>query len=134
MDTQNTDDSVQENLNITEPDPELLKSRLDDVFGGPVSPDPEDDADSINSIEGYQDVSEASRAWADAKIEADIQAGIKLCCSRCVTDSYTEVQCTSSSGRNAIKRKSSDGEDSKPGKISIMKKKLRGLSRTSIRS
>ena len=36
MDTQNTNDSVQENLNITEPGPELLKCRLDDVFGGQV--------------------------------------------------------------------------------------------------
>ena len=77
MDTQNTNDSVQENLNITEPDPKLLRSRLDDVFGGPVSPDPEDDAESISSIEDYQDVSsetKASEAWADAKIEAEVQA------------------------------------------------------------
>ena len=101
MDTQNTNDSVQENLNITEPDTELLRSRLDDVFGGLVSPDPEDDAESISSIEEYQDVSseaEASKACADAKIEAEILAGIKPCCSRCGTDSLTEVQCTASSG------------------------------------
>ena len=126
MDTENTNDSVQENLNITEPDPELLKSRLDDVFCGPVSPDPEDDAESINSIKEYQDVSseaQASKAWADAKIEAEIQAGIKHCCSRCGTDSHTDVQCTASSGRNAIDRKSSDGEDSKSCKISIRKRK-----------
>ena len=53
MDTQKTNDSVQENLNITEPepDPELQRFRLDDVFAGPVSPDPGDDAESISSIE-----------------------------------------------------------------------------------
>ena len=95
---------------------------MDDVFGGPVSPDPEDDVE----IEEYQYVSskaKASKAWANAKIEAEIQAGIKPCSSRCGMDSHTEVQCTASLGRNAIKRKSSDCEDSKPGKISIRKRK-----------
>ena len=75
MNTQNTNDSVQENLNITEPDPELLKSRLDDVYGGPVSPYPKDDAESISSIEEYQDVSseaKASKSWAHGKIEAEV--------------------------------------------------------------
>ena len=57
-------------INITEPDPDVLKSRLNDVFRGSVSNDPEDDAESISSIEEYQDVIsevEASKAWADAK-------------------------------------------------------------------
>ena len=139
MDTQNTNDSVHENLNITEPDPELLKSCLNNVFGGPVSPDPEEDAESISSIEEYQEVSseaEASKAWADAKIEAEVQAGLKPYCSRCGTDSpHTEVQCTASSGRNDIKRKvrmaSTASQVRFPsGKGGI----LRGLGRTSIRS
>ena len=132
MDTQNTNDSVQEKLNITEPDPELPKSRLDDVFGGPVSPDPEDYAESISSIEEYQDFSseaEASKAWVDAKIEAEVQARIKPCFSRCGTDSHTEVQCAASSGRNAIKRKASQVRFPS-GKGGIK----RGLGRTSMRS
>ena len=91
---------------------------MDDVFGGSVSTDPDDDAESISSLEEYQDFSseaEASKAWADAKEEAEVKAGIKPCCSRYGTDSHTEVQCIASLGRNANKRKSSEGEDSKPG-------------------
>ena len=126
MDTQSPSDSVQkEIIDITEPDPEVLKSRLDDVFGS-VSTDAEDDAESISSIEEYQDASskaEASKAWAEAKVEAELQAGIKPRCSRCGTDSHTEVQCIASPSRNANKRKSFEGEDSKPGKDSIRKKR-----------
>ena len=62
--------SARNEINITEPDPDVLKSRLNDVFGGSVSKDPEDDAETISSIEEYQDVIsevEASKAWADAK-------------------------------------------------------------------
>ena len=55
-DTQNTNVSVRNEINITEPDPEVLTSRLDDVFGGSVSKDPEDDAQSINLIEEFQNV------------------------------------------------------------------------------
>ena len=102
MDTQSTDASVQNEIRITEPYLQVLSTPIDDGIGS-ASTDPEDDAESISSIE--------------------IQAGIKPCCSRCGTDSYTEVQCTASSGRNAIKRKSSDGEDSKSSKISIKKRK-----------
>ena len=40
MDTQNTNVSVRNEINITEPDPEVLKSCLDDVFVGSVSTDP----------------------------------------------------------------------------------------------
>ena len=93
---------MQENLNITEPDPELLRSCLDDVFGSPVSSNPANDAESISSIKEYQDVSseaEASKALADVKIEAEVQAGIKSCCSCCGMESHTEVQCTASSGK-----------------------------------
>ena len=102
-----------------------MKSHLDDVFGS-VSTDAEDDTESISSIEEYQDASskaEASKAWAEAEVEAELQARIKPCCSRCGTDSQTEVQCIASSGRNANKRKSSEGEDSKPGKVCIRKKR-----------
>ena len=126
MDTQSTNASARNEINITESDPDVLKSRIDDAFGGSVSTDPEDDAKSISSIEEYQDVTseaEASKAWADAKKEADIKAGIKSCCSRCGTDTHTEGQCTASSSRNATKRKISGGKDSKPGKVSIRKKK-----------
>ena len=96
---------------------------MDNVFGGS---DPEDDAESISSIEEYQDVTseaEASKAWADAKEEAKIKAGIKSCCSRCRTNTHTEGQCPASSSRNANKGKISNGEESKLGKISIRKEK-----------
>ena len=108
MDTKSPSDSVQkEVINITEPDPELLKSHLDDVFGS-VSTDAEGGVESISSIEEYQNASskaEASKAWAEANVEAELKAGIKPCCSRCGTDSHTEVQCIASSGMNANKRK-----------------------------
>ena len=126
MDTQSSNASARNEINITGPDSDVLKSRMDDVFGGSVSTDPEDDAESISSIEEYQDVTseaEASKAWADAKEEAEIKAGIKSCCSRCGTDTHTESQCPAFSDRNANKRKISDGEVSKSGKISIKKKK-----------
>ena len=101
---------------------------MDDVFDSSIFTDPEDDAGSIRSgsIEDYQDVTseaEASKAWADAKAKTEVKAGIKSCCSRCRTDSHIEGQCTASSSRTASKRKISSGEDSKPGKISIGKKK-----------
>ena len=40
MDTQSSNASVRNEINITEPDPDVLKSRMDDVFGGSVSTDP----------------------------------------------------------------------------------------------
>ena len=88
--------------------------------------DAEDDAETISSIEEYQDASskaEASKAWAEAKVEAELQAGIKSCCSCRGTDSHTEVQCTASSSRTANKRNSSEGEDIKPGKVTIRKRR-----------
>ena len=126
MDAQSTNASARNEINITEPDPDVLKSRMDDVFRGSVSTNPEDDAESISSIQQYQDVTseaEASKAWADAKEEAEIKAGIKSCCSRCGTDTHTEGQCTASSSRNATERKISGGQDSKPCKVSIRKNK-----------
>ena len=84
MDTQSTNASARNEFNITEPDPDILKSCMDDVFGGSVPTDPENAAESISSIEVYQDVTseaQASKAWADAKEDADIKAGIKSCCS-----------------------------------------------------
>ena len=87
MDTQSTDASVQNEIRITEPDSEVLSTPMNDVISS-VSTDPEVDAESISLIEDYQDVTseaEASKAWTDAKVEAEIQAGIKPCCSRCGT-------------------------------------------------
>ena len=125
MDTQSSNASARNEINIKEPDPDVPKSRMDDVFGGSASTDPEDDAESISSIEEYKDViseAEASKVWVDAKEEAEIKAGIKSCCSRCGTDIHTEGQCTASSSRNATKRKITGGEDSKPGKVSNWKR------------
>ena len=51
------------------------------------------------------------------------QAGIKPCCPLCRTDSHTEAQCIAARFRQASKRKSSDKEESKPGKITIRKEK-----------
>ena len=52
MDTQSTDASVQNEIRITEPDPEVLSTPMDDVIGS-VPTDPEDDAEGISSIEDY---------------------------------------------------------------------------------
>ena len=107
------------------------------MFGGSVSTDSEDDAESISSIKEYQDVTsevEASKAWADAKEEAEIKAGIKSCCSRCGTDTHTEGQCTASSSRNANKSKFPMARTASRVRFLLGKRKVpKSLGRTSIR-
>ena len=61
--------------------------------------------------------------WEKAKDDVEKRAGIKPYCPLCRTDSHTEAQCVSARIRHASKRKSSDGEDSKPGNVTIRKKK-----------
>ena len=104
MDTPCTKEPVQEHLeelHVTEPDPEDLHSRLDDVIGS-VSTD-EDDIRSVDSLDEDQDdspaqefstlpkhdLAQAKQAWADAKDESERQAGLKSCCPLCRTDSHT---------------------------------------------
>ena len=138
MDTPCTKEPVQEHLeelHVIESDPEVLHSHLDDVIGS-VSTD-EDDIHSVDSLEEdqddspaqeffnlpRQDLAQATRAWADAKDEAERKAGLtKFCCPLCRTDSHTEGQCVAARIRQACKRKNSAGEDSKAGNISIRKK------------
>ena len=69
------------------------------------------------------DLVQATQDWADAKDKAERQAGLKPCCPLCRTDSHTEAQCVVARFRQACKRKSSEGEDSKPGELSIRKRK-----------
>ena len=138
MDMPCTKELVQEHLeelHVTEPDPEVLHSRLDDVIGS-VSTD-ENDIHSVDSLDedqddspaqGFstlpkQDLAQATQAWADAKDEAKRKAGLKPCCPLCRTDSHIEGQCVAARIRQACKRKSSAGENSKPGNVSIRKKK-----------
>ena len=138
MDTPCTKEPVQEHLeelHVTEPDPEVLHSRLDDVIGS-VSTD-EDDIHCVDSLDEdqddspaqefstlpKQDLAQATQAWADAKDEAKRKAGLKPCCPLCRTDSHTEGQCVAARIRQACKRKSSAGEDNKPGNVSLRKKK-----------
>ena len=113
----------------------VLHSHLDDVIGS-VSTD-EDDIHSVDSLDEdqddspaqelstlpSQDLAQATQAWADAKDEAERKAGLKPCCPLCRTDSHTEDQCVTVRIRQACKRKSSAGEDSKPDNVSIRKKK-----------
>ena len=68
-------------------------------------------------------MAQATQAWADAKDEAERKAGLKPCCPLCRTDSHTEGQCVAARIRQVRKRKSSAGQDSKPGNVSIRKKK-----------
>ena len=138
MDTPYTKEPFQEHLeelHATESDPEVLHSRLDDVIGS-VSTD-EDDIHSVDSLEEDQDdsaarefstlpkkdVARATQSWADAKVEAERKAGLKPCCPLCRTDSHTEGQCIAARIRQAYERKSSAGEDSKPGNVSIKKRR-----------
>ena len=107
-DTPCTKELVQEHLeelHITEPDPEVFHSRLDDVIGS-VSMD-EDDIHSVDSLDEdqdhspaqefstlpKQDLAQATPAWADAIDEAERKAGLMPCCLLCRTDSHTEGQC-----------------------------------------
>ena len=135
MDTPCAKKPVQEDLeelHATEPDPDVLHSYLDDVIGS-VSTD-EDDIHSVDSLDEdqdnspalpKQDLAQATKAWADAKDEAERKAGLKPCCPLCRTDSHTEGQCVAARIRQACKRKSSAGEDSKPGNVSIRKKNFK---------
>ena len=150
MDTPCTKEPVQEHLeelHVTEPVPAVLHSPLDDVIGS-VFMD-EDDIHSVDSLDKdqddspaqefstlpKQDLAQATQAWADAKDEAERTAGLKPCCPLCRTDSHTEGQCVAARIRQACKKKSSAGEHSKPGNVSIRKKRtLKGSSMTSSRS
>ena len=134
MDAPCTKDPVQEHLeelHVTEPDPDVL----DDVIDS-ASMD-EDDIHSVDSLDEDQDdspvqefstspkhdLAQATQAWVDHKYEAERQVGLKPRCPPCRTDSHTEGQCVAARIRQACKRKSSAGEDKKPGNFSIRKKK-----------
>ena len=153
-------DTPQE-FHIPEPDPEILKSRLDGILCS-ISTDADDDIHNVSSIEEERDelpaqdfkdlprkdllqatkdwadsqdllqvlpplpkteLIQATQDWADRKDEAERQAGLKPCCPLCRTDSHTEAQCVAARFRQACKRKSSEGEESKPGKLSIRNRK-----------
>ena len=103
MDTPCTKEPVQEHLDqeelhVTEPDPEVLHSRLDDVIGS-VSMD-EDDIHSVDSLDEDQDDSSAQEFFTLPKqdlAQAIHKPGLtprtkprKHCCSLCRTDSHTE--------------------------------------------
>ena len=92
MDTPCTKEPVQEQveeLHVTEPEPEVLRSRSNDVIGS-VSMD-EDDIHSVDSLDEdqddspaqefstlpKQDLTQATQAWVDAKDEAEGKAGLK---------------------------------------------------------
>ena len=138
MDTSCTKEPVQGHLvelHVAEPDLEVLHSRLDDVIGS-VSTD-EGDIHSVDSLDEdqndspaqefstlpKQDLAQATQAWADPEDEPERKAGLKPCCPLYRTDSHTEGQCVAARIRQACKRKSSAGEDSKPSNVSIRKKK-----------
>ena len=71
-----------------------------------------------------KDLVQDSLDWGKAKDEVEKRAGIKPYCSLCRTYSHTEAHCVAARIRHASKRKSSDGEDSKPGNVTIKKKKI----------
>ena len=50
MDTPCTRESSQEEFHISEPDPGILQSRLDGIFGS-ISTDADDDIQSVDSLE-----------------------------------------------------------------------------------
>ena len=82
----------------------------------------EDHLEKLPAQEWTAEPKQATQAWADAKDEAERNAGIKPCCARCRTDSHTEAQCIAALVRKASERKVPSGEDSKPAE-SIRKKK-----------
>ena len=84
--------------------------------------DEDQDAQEFSTLP-KQDLAQAPQAWADAKDEAERKAGLKPCCLLCRTDSHTEGHCAAARIRQACKRTSSAGEDSKLGNDSIRKKK-----------
>ena len=54
MDTPCTRESSQEEFHIPEPDPEILQSRLDGIFGS-ISTDADDDIQSVDSLEDEEE-------------------------------------------------------------------------------
>ena len=70
-----------------------------------------------------KDLVQDSLDWEKAKDEVEKRAGIRPYCLFCRTDSHAEAHCVAARIRHASKRKSSDGEDSKPGNVTIRKKK-----------
>ena len=70
-----------------------------------------------------KDLVQDSLDWEKAKNEVEKWAGIKSYCPLCRTDSHAVAQCVAARIRHASKRKNSDGEDRKPGNVTIRKKK-----------
>ena len=122
------DDDIHSVSSIEEEGDELPAQEFKDLHSKDLSQATKDWADSQDPPQVLPplpktDLIQATQDWADAKDEAERQAGLKPCCPLCRTDSHTEAQCVAARFRQACKRKSSEGEDGKPGKLSVRKRK-----------